>query len=123
MLGLNNGELVEGSNIQATMDLVPGCFSDELESVNGVWYTVLGADAVASINLCEGTAFDTVLTIFEGSCGDLFCIGGNDDGLTEGCGLASEYSWFAGAGRTYYVLVSRDVSTSLFSLQLSLAGL
>jgi hypothetical protein len=119
MLGLNNGELVEGSTIGATLDEVPGCFSDELESVRGVWYTVLGADVTTSINLCEGTTYDTVITIFEGSCGDLFCIGGNDDTFIDNCeSAASEYSWFAEADKTYYVLVSRDFFTSTCRLRI-----
>jgi hypothetical protein len=62
----------------------------------------MGEDTDTAVNMCEGTSFDSKVLVFEGSCTDLVCVGGNDDA----CGVASAFSWFAEAGKTYYILVS-----------------
>jgi hypothetical protein len=111
-----NGEPLNGSNVGATLDEAPSCFSfgfpDEFvsESLQGVWYSfVVGAEVDVVVHLCDKAAsfFDTKITIFEGACNDLACVGENDDGgdTNFDCGLASAYGWLAEAGTTYYVLV------------------
>jgi hypothetical protein len=106
-----NGEPLNGSNMGARLDETPLCFSDEFESLRGVWYSlVVGADVDVVVHLCDGVTgfFDTKMTIFEGSCDGLVCFGENDDGVATNfdCALASAYGWPAEAGKTYYVLVS-----------------
>ena len=86
-----------------------GATSDELLSfcgtpitAPGVWYSVDGSGLATEVRLCEGTGFDTQVSVFQGSCENLVCIGGNDDF----CGVRSVYGWDTEVGVTYYILVS-----------------
>ena len=86
-----------------------GATSDELLSfcgtpitAPGVWYRLVGNGLATEVRLCEGTGFDTQVSVFQGSCDSLVCIGGNDDF----CGHQSAYQWDSEFGVTYYVLVS-----------------
>ncbi len=94
--------LTSGSNVGATTSSSPascgGLGSD-------VWYsfqaTVTGK---GTATFCPGPAsanFDTVLAVFDGSCGSLIELGCNDDH----CGLLSEVDFPIVAGRTYYIAV------------------
>jgi hypothetical protein len=51
--------------------------------------------------LC-GSTFDTKLFVYDGICGALNCIDGNDDF----CGASSEVTFASTAGVTYYILVA-----------------
>ena len=76
----------------------------------GVWYSLTTDNETwVQVGLCEkeqtdfggSSAFDTQLSVFEGSCDSLLCIGSNDDF----CGFQSAFQWNAKAGVTYYILV------------------
>lgn len=78
-----------------------------------VWYTVTGNGAILAVQTCwpGTTSFDTKVTIFEGSCDNLICVGANDDvgRVQGGCPdkpFASLTKWKSQVGQTYYVLVS-----------------
>ncbi|MCB0790126.1 MAG: hypothetical protein KDB97_00030, partial [Flavobacteriales bacterium] len=63
----------------------------------GVWYTFTGANsddpgaAIGSagdlvyLSTCGGTLYDTKIDVFEGSCGALTCVDGNDDPASNFC--------------------------------------
>ena len=70
-------------------------------SAPGVWYTFEGTGGDLVVSLC-GSAYDTRLSIFTGSCGAFTCLDGNDDA----CGLQSEVTVSTAAATTYYVLVN-----------------
>jgi hypothetical protein len=45
------------------------------------------------VSLCSDiTDFDTQITVYEGDCYGLFCVGGNDDVVDANCNLLSEVS-------------------------------
>jgi hypothetical protein len=61
----------------------------------------MGDNVDTVVNLCEGISFNTVVQVFEGSCSDLVCVGGNNDGNNRlsNCRLGRALSWFAEAGK------------------------
>ena len=66
-------------------------------------YTFTGTGEPIVVHTCTGTDYDTMLTVYEGSCGGLICVRGNDD--FPGCGFQSRAIIDSEAGQSYYVLV------------------
>jgi len=67
-----------------------------------IWYSMTGDGnnwTASTVN--PGTSYDTKLWIFDGSCGALSCVDGNDDDV----GTASTVSFATTIGTTYYVVV------------------
>jgi hypothetical protein len=96
------GGSVTASTASATPDGVPTC-GTALNTANGVWYEVVGNGNRLSANTCgAGTAYDTKLGVFCGSCGSLVCVTGNDDS----CGLSSLVAWDTSNGQSYLILVT-----------------
>jgi hypothetical protein len=100
-LPIECGEAVNGSTTGATADNVPDC-GTSLNTAPGVWYTFLGNGLELTLETCAPTGFDTKLGVFEGTCGALQCVAGNDDD----CGLRSRVTFDSEDGVTYYVLVT-----------------
>jgi hypothetical protein len=75
----------------------------------GVWYKTTGTGVTFDVNTCSPvTAFDTVVSVFSGSCASLSCIGYNDDFLdSDTCttGLQSKLLWSTVPGEVYYIFV------------------
>lgn len=70
---------------------------------NGVWYTVQGEGQTITVSTCSPeTTFDTQLSVSSGSCGDLHCVDGNDDG--NACpNFGSTVTFFALQGQKYFI--------------------
>jgi len=91
---------VSGTTVGATVDPdAPFCGVGPTSP--GVWYKLVGAGSDITLDLCTDTSFDTKLTVYEGDCTTLVCVGGNDDF----CGLQSGLTFTADSGTVYYVLV------------------
>ena len=88
---------------------------------NGVWYKFVGNGAQATISLC-GSAYDTKLHVYSGTCGALTCVTSNDDN-TAACGSGSTRSqvvFNATVGTDYYILVSGfSTNTGAFSMSIT----
>lgn len=68
-----------------------------------IWYSFVSDGSVYTATTDNaGTDFDTKIWIFEGACGSLNCVDGDDD---SGSGLTSTVSFATTAGLTYYVVV------------------
>lgn len=67
----------------------------------GVWYRFFGTDDIVTVSLA-GSAFDTQLNVYSGSCGSLTCVGGDDD---SGPGTTSQFTFCSRVGTTYYIYV------------------
>ncbi len=94
------GDTVTGTTVGAAGDNVPFCGTSN-GTGGGLWYALTPtAPGLVTASLC-GSAFDTKLRVFEGTCDTLVCVAGNDDA----CGLQSEITFGAVAGTTYYILV------------------
>ncbi len=92
--------ITAGTTIGATTDDAPFCGSAITSP--GVWYSVIGTGHTLSADTCNGnTTYDSILTVYCGSCPELVCVGANDDF----CESQSKISWCSEAGRTYFILV------------------
>ena len=106
-----DGDVTYGSTLRATYtteELGPTCFSGVNSATNvthshpGVWYEVLGTGTRLTASLCnEFTKFDTKISVYEGGCGSLQCVSGNN----QWCGYQSSVNWESQLGATYYILV------------------
>ncbi|MBN2682270.1 MAG: T9SS type A sorting domain-containing protein [Bacteroidales bacterium] len=70
----------------------------------GVWYVFEGNGNVVTFDLCA-SSYDTKVSVYEGSCGSLTCVGGNDDG-TNCSGTQSEFEFISESGTDYYIYVN-----------------
>ncbi|MCC6576059.1 MAG: T9SS type A sorting domain-containing protein, partial [Flavobacteriales bacterium] len=115
---INCNSITNGSTQYATADAGTPFCGTSLTSAPGVWYTVTGSGGAMTAALC-GSAYDTKIGVFTGTCGSLVCQGGNDDD----CGLQSSVSWTSVQGTTYYILVTGYGSSSgAYTLEVVCAG-
>lgn len=95
------GDEVSGSTADAFPDEAFECGTSI--TAPGVWYVLQGSNAQVTVATCTANSYDTKLNVYRGTCGTIFCVGGNDD--SPGCGLGSRVTFSAIEGDTYYVLV------------------
>ncbi len=112
------GSTINGSTVGAASDSGQGSCGSGGTPGNGVWYKLVGNGAQVTLNLC-GSAYDTKVHVYSGSCGNLSCVGSNDDSPT--CGTTrSHFVFNASVGVDYYILVSGfSSSTGAFSMSIS----
>ena len=114
-LPLACGQTIQANNEEcATVDDVEGCAAAQPSSATaGLWYSFEGTGGEVTVSTCyPGTTFDTYLSVYEGACGDLTCVAGNDDqsepdydDLCPVTFVASTVTMNTDLGQTYYVLV------------------
>ena len=102
-----------GSNGNVPISSSPVC--GNVPNGNGVWYSFTGNDQCVLLSTCDAsggatTTFDTQLSVYSGTCGNLSCVAYNDnanDGSSETCDTdyPSTLFLFAEAGTNYFVLV------------------
>ena len=70
----NNEDCVE-------VDEVPSCALNPVTLPSGgLWYSFEGTGEAITLTTCSPlTTFDTYVSVYEGGCGDLTCVAGNDD--------------------------------------------
>jgi len=79
-----------GFTVSATLDNVGTCGTPNTAA--GVWYSVSGISGQISVDTCSPFSnFDTKISVFQGSCGILTCVDGNDD-ENSGCSLNGLFS-------------------------------
>lgn len=108
---------VTGSTIGATSDAALGSCSTGTGGTptNGVWYKLVGDGSLVTVSLC-GSAYDTKLHVYTGTCGSLTCVTSNDDF----CGLQSQVTFVATAGVDYFIVVNGYLSaTGAFSMNIT----
>ena len=76
---------VVGSTVGASVD-DPGFCGTGAGTAGSVWYTWIGNGESITITTCNAsiTNYDTKLSVYEGDCGALVCVDGNDDGSPLG---------------------------------------
>ncbi|MBK8498521.1 MAG: hypothetical protein IPL52_06805 [Flavobacteriales bacterium] len=100
-LPIQCGETASSTTDGASVDTAPACGTDI--TAPGVWYTLEGVDAQITVTTCPDNTYDTKLNVYSGDCGDLQCVGGNDD--IAGGVFCSSFTFSASAGTTYHILV------------------
>ncbi|MCP4123056.1 MAG: T9SS type A sorting domain-containing protein [Bacteroidetes bacterium] len=97
------GSVTTGTTEGATDTDEPGYCGASVSSP-GVWYYFAGTDQDATFSTCGTADFDTKISVYSGSCGDLTCVDGNDDG--SGCpGYTSELEVRTYVGTDYYIYI------------------
>ena len=79
---------------------------------NGVWFVYTSSLPENITATTEGSAFDTELMVYQGSCGALTCVGGDDD---SGAGTTSTLCWLSSATEApvdYYIYVDGHAANS-----------
>jgi hypothetical protein len=112
------GQTVNGSTVGATSDAALGTCGVGTGGTptSGVWYKLVGNGGQVTASLC-GSAYDTKLHVYTGSCAGLTCLVSNDDAA---CGDRSQVVFNANVGTDYYILVNGFGSaTGAFSLNLT----
>lgn len=114
------GDTVQGSTTDALADAVAGCGTG-IEAP-GIWYTFTGMQGSTTLSTCNMADYDTRINVYSGSCGNLVCVGGNDDSPLC-AGYSSELTVLTDPGVTYYVLVQGyNGQTGDFTLAMSCTG-
>jgi hypothetical protein len=114
---ITRAEVIPGSTSSgATVDIeAPSCGSASEPTTSGVWYNIIGDGGAIVASTCDGTNFDTQISVFTGSCGQLTCVDGSDNA----CGSQSLVEFQSIENQTYHVLVhGYGNSTGTFSLQI-----
>jgi hypothetical protein len=116
--------VIGGSTIDADYGVFPKgspCFF--FDESTEVWYVLPGQNGEMSVSTCsENTNFDTVLEVYQGTCGSLACIDANDDDSTTDVGC-STVTWMGIESIDYHVRVSGfSGQQGLFDLSLSLVA-
>jgi hypothetical protein len=112
-LPIDCGQTVSGNTTGFNPDAFPaGC---GLAGFAGAWYTFVGDGSVVDLSTCVATAFDTQISVFNGDCAGLNCIGTNNDF----CGDQSQVSFLSAAGTTYYVLVHGLADAGSYNLSMT----
>ena len=115
------GSVIQGTTSGASFDSVSICGSAGAPSAPGVWYAVEGTGASLYATTCVQNAtstFDTQISVFQGDCGDLECVNGNDDDLFDVCPRGEAgVLWMTDVGVTYLIFVHGfGLATGDFSL-------
>lgn len=93
------GGTYTGNTALYTADVAPVCTTTD-GTGGGVWYRFGGTGLNTTASLC-GSAYDTKIRVYTGSCAAPTCVVGNDDF----CGLQSQVTWLATTATVYYILV------------------
>jgi hypothetical protein len=96
------GEVV-GNTVSGLIASAPTCASANI-TARGLWYGFTGNGDDATLSTCLNSGYDTKISVFTGSCSELICVAGNDDG-PNCAGNTSEVAFQTTAGTEYLVLV------------------
>ena len=102
-----SGEEVLGNNILATATGAPSTPCVGSSGV-GVWYKITGTGGDITLTTdFVGTNFDTQINVFDGSCGSLNCVAGDDDSGTT-VANSSTVIFTSVNGTEYWIYVDGD---------------
>lgn len=118
-IALECGDTVAGTTIEASFDDEPFCGTSN--TAPGVWYSVSHAGLITA-STCNDADFDTKLSVYEGECGALGCLDGNDD--TPGCsGFTTELTWPSTGDEQLLLVHGFGAATGNFNLTLTCGDL
>ena len=113
------GDTATGNTSAATDTGAPTDTCGTTSGAPGVWYVFEGDDSIVTASLC-GSDYDSKIQIYEGPCGTLTCVTGEDDDFGN-CGDTNpQVDFIANNGTTYYIYVfGFDVNVGNYNLALS----
>jgi hypothetical protein len=95
------GAVLLGTTDGAVTDAAPACGT--AITAPGVWYVIAGSDQQVTVSTCPDEQYDTKLNVYQGSCGALVCVAGNDDAGPDT--FCSTVGFWAESGTSYFILV------------------
>ena len=111
---LTCGSTVPGSTLTAYPTSPSPGYCSTLHESPDVWYSI---DFVGELRLKTcGASFDTKISVFTGSCGELCCVGGQDDSEVDGCNLQNDLT-VSVDGPTYIMVHGYGHTTGDFDLE------
>jgi len=96
---------VPGSTLQATIDFPSGEICGVPMNAPGVWYTIEGTGKGVEFSTCESNDYNTAISIFKGSCGDLKCITGTAAGDPSCDNLGVTGAFLSDFNTKYYAYI------------------
>ncbi|MEM9836911.1 MAG: FG-GAP-like repeat-containing protein [Bacteroidota bacterium] len=95
---------------------LPNCIDSD-DGTRGMWYVFTApADTTVMVSTrIPGVSADTRINVYQGECGNLNCIGGDDDTGT----LQSEFTFQATQGESYYFLFDNRWDDGGFFFEIS----
>ncbi|MBK6882904.1 MAG: hypothetical protein IPH05_08160 [Flavobacteriales bacterium] len=118
-LPITCGNTITASTATGLFTSGPACGPANITS-KGLWYTFTGTGEEVTLSTCDGTAYDSKISVFTGSCSAPVCVAGNDD--APGCGTRSRVVFPTLIGTDYLVLVhGYNVAEGEFTLSMSCA--
>ena len=94
------GQSLSGTTVTATTD-GPATSCTGASVAPDRWYVITGNGQTITASLCTGTAYDSKLDIYTGTCAGLTSVACNDDF----CSLQSQVSWPSTSGVQYLIRV------------------
>lgn len=119
-LPLTCGGSVEGNTAESFYLPRPTCGAANV-TAPGLWYTITGTGETFTLSTCGSADFDTKISVFSGTCGELECVAGVDD--APDCeGNTTELHFPSEAGVVYLIMVhAYQDATGTFTLTASCA--
>jgi ASPIC and UnbV/Secretion system C-terminal sorting domain/FG-GAP-like repeat len=102
----------------------PICAASGAGATAGKWYSftpTANYTVTVTTELQININLDTRFHVYSGTCGNLVCVGGDDDGGTIGTGYLSIGSFAALANTTYYIAFDNRWSSSEFTFEVNLS--
>jgi ASPIC and UnbV/Secretion system C-terminal sorting domain/FG-GAP-like repeat len=101
----------------------PICAASGAGATAGEWYTFTSTTnytVTVTTELAINLNLDTRFHVYSGTCGNLVCVGGDDDSGVIGTGYLSIGSFAALANTTYYIAFDNRWSSSGFTFEVNL---
>lgn len=96
------GVSVDGNTVDGVFSPAPWCASANV-TAKGLWYSFVGDGSEVTLGTCGQAGYDSKISVFSGTCANLECVAGNDDGA--GCGTTSRVTFLTTNGTSYLALV------------------
>lgn len=115
-IAVNCGDIVSGTTTGAGAESLPNCGTSI--TAPAVWYSFAGTGEEVTFSMCNGTSYNSKISVFSGSCNALFCEGGNN----SGCGDDGFVTLVTQTGTEYFILVHGNSSQNgNFTLEITCA--
>lgn len=105
-IAVNCGDIVTGSTVGANTESLSNCGTSI--SAPAVWYSFIGNGDEVTFSMCNGTTYNSKISIFSGSCGALTCVGGSN----SGCGDDGFVTTITTSGTEYFILIHGNSSSA-----------
>ncbi len=110
------GQSLDGNTAESIYSPGPWCGSADI-TAPGLWYSFVGDGQDVTLSTCNAANYDTKISVFSGTCIDLVCVAGDDDGT--GCATTSSITFATVSGTGYLAMVhgyQQDTGTFTLSM-------